>query len=79
MLLVSLSAFGCGYNDVISKDEDVKGAWAEVQQSYSSGYLVSDVSSTRTSPWWSTTVRAGWDGTAGGIPALDETTLGYNH
>jgi iron complex outermembrane receptor protein len=43
------------------------GAWAEVQQSYSSGYLVSDVSSTRTSPWWSTTVRAGWDGTAGGI------------
>jgi iron complex outermembrane receptor protein len=43
------------------------GAWAEVQQTYSSGYLVSDVSNTRTSPWWSTNVRAGWDGTAGSM------------
>lgn len=43
------------------------GAWVEVQQSYSSGYLVSDVSSTRTSPWWSTNVRAGWDGNAGSM------------
>jgi LemA protein len=34
VLLVSLSAAGCGYNDVISKDEDVKGAWAEVQNQY---------------------------------------------
>jgi iron complex outermembrane receptor protein len=42
-------------------------AWAEVQQTYSSGYLVSDVSNTRTSPWWSTNVRAGWDGTAGSM------------
>jgi iron complex outermembrane receptor protein len=41
------------------------GAWVELQQTYSSGYLVSDVSNTRTAPWWSTTVRAGWDGTAG--------------
>ena len=41
------------------------GAWAEVQQTYSSGYLVSDVSNTRTSPWWSTNVRMGWDGKAG--------------
>jgi iron complex outermembrane receptor protein len=40
------------------------GAWAEVQQTYSSGYLVSDVANTRTSPWWSTNVRAGWDGNA---------------
>ena len=43
------------------------GVWAEVQQTYSSGYLVSDVSDTRTSPWWSTNVRAGWDGKAGGM------------
>ena len=42
------------------------GAWTEVQQSYSSGYLVSDVLNTRTMPWWSTNVRAGWDGEAGG-------------
>jgi iron complex outermembrane receptor protein len=42
------------------------GAWAEVQQTYSSGYLVSDVLNTRTTPWRSTNVRAGWDGKAGG-------------
>jgi iron complex outermembrane receptor protein len=41
------------------------GAWAEVQQTHSSGYLVSDVANTRTSPWWATNVRAGWDGKAG--------------
>jgi len=27
-------ATGCGYNEVISQDEDVKGAWAEVQNQY---------------------------------------------
>jgi iron complex outermembrane receptor protein len=43
------------------------GAWVELQQSYSSGYLVSDVSSTRTSPWWSTNIRAGWDGATGSM------------
>ena len=43
------------------------GAWAEVQQTYSSGYLVSDVSNTLTSPWWSTNIRAGWDGKAGSM------------
>lgn len=41
------------------------GAWAEVQQTYSSGYPVSDASDTRTAPWWSTNLRVGWDGTAG--------------
>ena len=43
------------------------GAWAEVQQSRSSGYFVSDTLSTRAAPWWSTNVRAGWEGTAGGM------------
>jgi iron complex outermembrane receptor protein len=43
------------------------GGWAEVQPTYSSGYLVSDVANTRTSPWWSTNVRAGWDGEAGSM------------
>jgi iron complex outermembrane receptor protein len=38
------------------------GAWAEVQQTYSSGYLVSDVLNTRTMPWTSTNVRVGWEG-----------------
>jgi iron complex outermembrane receptor protein len=43
------------------------GAWAEVQQTYSSGYLVSDVANTRTEPWWSTNVRVGWEGNAAGM------------
>jgi iron complex outermembrane receptor protein len=44
-----------------------RGAWAEVQQTYSSGYLVSDTSNTRTSAWWATNVRVGWEGKAGGM------------
>jgi len=43
------------------------GFWAEVQQSYSSGYLVSDVQPTRTAPWWATNVRLGWEGNAGRV------------
>ncbi|HMA22007.1 MAG TPA: TonB-dependent receptor, partial [Gemmatimonadaceae bacterium] len=43
------------------------GVWAELQPTYSSGYLVSDISNTRTSPWWSTNVRVGWDGRAGSM------------
>src|SRR6185436_1821021 len=43
------------------------GVWAEVQPTYSSRYLVSDVSNTRTSAWGSTNVRAGWDGEAGSM------------
>jgi LemA protein len=31
---VALSAMGCGYNEVIERDEDVKAAWAEVQNQY---------------------------------------------
>ena len=44
-----------------------RGAWGEVQQAYSSGYLVSDTGSTTTAPWWATNVRVGWDGKAGGM------------
>ena len=44
-----------------------RGVWAEVQQSYSSGYLVSDVLATRTAPWWATNVRLGWEGKAGQV------------
>ena len=43
------------------------GLWAELQQSYSSGYLVSDVQPTRTSPWWATNVRLGWEGKVGQV------------
>jgi LemA protein len=31
---VALAATGCGYNEVINRDEDVKGSWAEVQNQY---------------------------------------------
>src|SRR6266550_4276298 len=50
-----------------SQPAGLAGAWAEVQQTYSSGYVVSDISNTRTSLWWSTNVRAGWDGKAFGM------------
>jgi LemA protein len=33
-LLALFSFLGCGYNDVIERDEEVKGAWAEVQNQY---------------------------------------------
>jgi LemA protein len=32
--LAALSFGGCGYNEVIERDEDVKAAWAEVQNQY---------------------------------------------
>jgi LemA protein len=32
--LATLSFAGCGYNEVIEHDEDVKAAWAEVQNQY---------------------------------------------
>ena len=44
-----------------------RGAWVEVQQSYSSGYFVSDTLSTRADPWWATNVRVGWEGKAGSM------------
>ena len=44
-----------------------RGGWIEMEETHSSGYLVSDASDTRTSPWWTTNVRVGWDGTAGSL------------
>ena len=32
--LFGLSGLGCGYNEVIQRDEAVKGAWAEVENQY---------------------------------------------
>src|SRR4051794_7396807 len=34
VVVVSLAASGCGYNEVIERDEDVKAAWAEVENQY---------------------------------------------
>jgi LemA protein len=33
-VIALFSFLGCGYNDVIEHDEEVKGAWAEVQNQY---------------------------------------------
>src|SRR5438477_8180317 len=41
------------------------GGWMELHQIYSSDYLLSDTLGTRSSAWWATDVRAGWDGKAG--------------
>ena len=32
--VVTLQVAGCGYNEVIEQDEDVKAAWSEVQNQY---------------------------------------------
>ncbi|HEV8550980.1 MAG TPA: LemA family protein [Polyangiaceae bacterium] len=33
-VLLSVSATGCGYNEIIDRDEEVKASWAEVQNQY---------------------------------------------
>ncbi len=43
----------------------LRGVWAEVQQSYSSGYLVSDTLNARAAPWGATNARLGWEGKVG--------------
>jgi iron complex outermembrane recepter protein len=50
-----------------SQPSTARGAWLEIEQSYSSGYFVSDTLNTRAAPWWATNLRVGWDGKAGGI------------
>src|SRR5438552_1990690 len=49
----------------------VRGAWVEVEETHSSGFTVDDTASTsnapRTGPWWSTNLRAGWEGTVGSV------------
>jgi len=44
-----------------------RGAWAEVAETHSSGYFMDDALSARTSPWWTTSVRLGWDGSIGEV------------
>jgi len=43
------------------------GAWAELEETHSSGYFVDDTLPMRTSPWWTTGLRVGWDGTLGSV------------
>ena len=34
LTLFAMTAAGCGYNEIIDRDEDVKASWAEVQNQY---------------------------------------------
>jgi len=43
------------------------GVWAELEETHSSGYLVSDAANSSTSPWWTTNLRLGWSGSSGGM------------
>src|SRR6266581_4099003 len=43
------------------------GAWAELEETHSSGYFVDDTLPMRTTPWWTTGLRVGWDGTLGSV------------
>src|SRR5437879_8439473 len=43
------------------------GLWAELEETHSSGYLVSDAANSSTSPWWTTNLRLGWSGSSGGM------------
>jgi iron complex outermembrane recepter protein len=44
-----------------------RGAWAEVEETHSSSFFVDDTLSMRTSAWWTTGVRLGWDGSLGSV------------
>src|SRR3989454_370807 len=54
-----------------------RGAWAEVEETHSSGFFVNDTLNTSTSPWWTTNVRVGWDGTVG--PLRLHPFVGFNN
>jgi len=50
----------------------LRGAWAEIEETYASGYLVSDTVNlgapfARTAPWWGTVLRVGWEGAVGTV------------
>src|SRR6059036_3313278 len=49
----------------------LRGGWVDVEETHSSGFTVDDTASTsnapRTGPWWTTNLRAGWDGTVGSV------------
>jgi iron complex outermembrane receptor protein len=45
----------------------VPGGWAEVETLHGSGYPVDDTTAVRTAPWWVTSLRLGWEGSAGGM------------
>lgn len=65
-----------------ARPRSARGAWVEIEQTYSSDYLVGDTVNTsaatsRVAPWWSTALRLGWDGEVG--PTRVAPFLGVNN
>ncbi len=56
-----------GRLEVHAQPAVARGGWVEVETQHSSGYFVNDTLGVRTTPWWATNLRLGWDGTAGGM------------
>src|SRR5437867_3767244 len=54
-----------------------RGGWLDVEETHSSGYVVNDTLNTATSPWWTTNVRLGWDGTVGSLRV--RPFIGFNN
>ncbi len=44
-----------------------RGVWAELEETHSSSFFVDDTLPMRTSPWWTTNLRVGWDGAVGSV------------
>jgi iron complex outermembrane recepter protein len=49
------------------RPELARGAWAEVEETRSSGYFVNDTLGTYAAGWWTTNVRLGWSGSTGNV------------
>jgi len=50
-----------------ARPAQARGGWIEVETMHTSSYLMDDTLATRTTPWWHTNVRLGWEGTAGTV------------
>src|SRR5438034_902089 len=44
-----------------------RGTWAELEETHSSSFFVDDTLNMRTSPWWTTSLRLGWEGSLGSV------------
>ena len=44
-----------------------RGTWAELEATHSSSFFVDDTLNMRTSPWWTTSLRLGWEGSLGSV------------
>jgi iron complex outermembrane recepter protein len=56
-----------GRFEVSARPAFARGGWVEVETQHSSGYFVTDTLGVRTTPWWATNLRLGWEGTAGTV------------